>query len=230
MRIKKGGRQIRRVFAWILALAMVMTNLLSGWTPVLASPGETINVTLTVIGDTGDHGFEPDSHTGYVYWLKDAPMEVALGENNYVAGNCKDLIPEILRKNGITSDVEKSGTLYPTSMEKDGVLLCNSSPNRWCQIIAYADGGFSSDGWGSTAQLSDGCRVIYYWSDDSTNDCRTTTDDNYNTQLNYDTDAVTDVSFYTELDPDATVSELKCESRKSGKSENEAGSTGRFHG
>ncbi len=211
MRIKKGGGQTRRAFAWILALAMVMTNLLSGWTPVMASAGEVLNVTLTVIGDTGNHIDAPDSHTGFVYWLKDEPMQVTLGENNYVAENCKDLIPEILRKNGITSDVGNSDTLYPYSMEKGGVVLDGNFPG-WSVIVANADGTFDSNGWGSypnAAQLSEGCRLIYYWTD-AMDDCRVTIDGS-NTQLNYDTDAVTDVSFYTETDPDATVSELKCE-------------------
>lgn len=211
MRIKKGGGQTRRAFAWILALAMVMTNLLSGWTPVMASAGAVLNVTLTVIGDTGNHIDAPDSHTGFVYWLKDEPMQVTLGENNYVAENCKDLIPEILRKNGITSDVGNSDTLYPYSMEKGGVVLDGNFPG-WSVIVANADGTFDSNGWGSypnAAQLSEGCRLIYYWTD-AMDDCRVTIDGS-NTQLNYDTDAVTDVSFYTETDPDATVSELKCE-------------------
>lgn len=208
MQANKKRRCISRVFAWMLTLAMVMNILLNGWTPVMAASGEVLNVTLTVIGDTGNHMDDPDSHTGFVYWLKDELMQITLGENDYVADNCKDLIPDILSKNGIDSDVGDYPTLYASRMEKDGVILENEIPARWCQIVVNEDGTCISDGWNTTS-LSEGCRIIYYWVD-SDEDCRITTD-NYQTQLNYDTDAVTDVSFYTQEDPDAVVEQIECE-------------------
>ena len=51
----------------------------------------------------------------------------------------------------------------------------------------------------------------YYWSDNPTNDCRLTTDDSWNTQLNYDTDAVTGLRFSTEEQPDAALTEIETE-------------------
>lgn len=177
------------------------------------SAGES-GITLTVIGDTGDHSYDEEEHTGYVYWLKDAALDVSLDslDSYYVAENCGDQIRAALDSAKITYDLS-ADTLYPYSLEKDGVELLNGYPGGWRVYVAYEDGGFSADGWGNysgAATLEENCRLIMYWTDDPDKDCRLSKD-GYNDRLNYDTDAVTGIRLYAEDDPDQSVSQVKAQ-------------------
>lgn len=197
-----------RFLALLLAVVMMVMTGLGHWTPSVAeAAGEKAGeITLTVIGDTSDHS-ESD-HTGYVYWMKDEPLELSEKAQNggYVAENCKDQILSLFEDYGIEADNDNS-TCYMSEATYNGVTLGFG----WSVIVAYADGTFSSDGWGNysgAAKLKPGCRLIYYWSHDNSSDCRLSTDDNYQTHLNYDTDAVTGLTFYTEDSEDLPVDKL----------------------
>lgn len=236
----KQKMKLQRLLSFIMAITMVMTTVLTGWIPVAAKEMEVVvddesavtsavksqvttteeisDVTLTVIGDTGNHASDESEHTGYVYWMKDVPLDVDVDQlsDKYVVKNCGEEILAAFAAHKITAAFTDDESLYPGSLAQDEVVLeSDSSSNAyWSVIIAYADGTFSSDGWGEyqgAAQLKPGCRLIYYWSDDLTKDCRLTTDDTYNTTLNYDTDAVTAVTMYTENDQDSAASAVSCE-------------------
>lgn len=201
-----------RVLAWLLSAAMLLSVGIPGEAPVLAAAGDS-GITLTVIGDTGNHADNPDEHTGYVYWLKNEPLDINLEElpDDYIAANCGEQILQKLTEAGIDYGSMDAGSCYPWALEKDGVALDRGDGGGWNVIVAYADGSFSSDGWSSydgAARLQEGCRLIFYWSDGA-DDCRLSTED-YTTQLNYDTDAVTGISLYKN-DEDTSVSEVSCE-------------------
>lgn len=211
MKTREKKRMRQRLLSWLMTVTVFVTTVLTGWAPMTAFAEER-GVTLTVIGDTGDHGMNPEEHTGYIYWLKDRPLDIKLNEleDMYIAKNCTDSILAALNEAGIANDCDNP-TLYPTEMGKDGVTLSSSYPTGWSVIVAYEDGTFSSDGWGEyqgAAELKPGCRLIYYWSDDSSTDCRLSTDDNYRTQLNYDTDAVTGIQLFLPEEPDQAVSSV----------------------
>lgn len=208
----------RRFSALLLSAALTVTAApVSVWAgaqePLSLSAGES-GITLTVIGDTGDHSYDEEEHTGYVYWLKDAALDVSLDslDSYYVAENCGDQIRAALDSAKITYDLS-ADTLYPYSLEKDGVELLNGYPGGWRVYVAYEDGGFSADGWGNysgAATLEENCRLIMYWTDDPDKDCRLSKD-GYNDRLNYDTDAVTGIRLYAEDDPDQSVSQVKAQ-------------------
>ena len=211
-------RKNNRFLAMLMAMLMIVSTVATGWYPVVAKADTNTGITLTVIGDTGNHSKNLDEHTGYVYWLKDQPLNIDVNslESYYVAENCKDQIKAALKEAKIDYHFSDEGSCYPDDMKnKDGVdLQSNWSAGYWSVIVQYADGSFNSNGWSSydgAAQLQDGCRLIYYWSDNPTNDCRLTTDDSWNTQLNYDTDAVTGLRFSTEEQPDAALTEIETE-------------------
>lgn len=237
----KRKMKLQRWLSFVMAFTMIMTTVFANWTPVAANQfngaeeeilvpasasedysvttiGDADDITLTVIGDTGNHASDESKHTGYVYWMKDVPLDVDVDtlSDKYVVKNCGEAIKEAFADHKITASFMDEESLYPSSLAKDDVLLESDylSNAYWSVIIAYADGTFSSDGWGEyqgAAQLKPGCRLIYYWSDDQSNDCRLTVDDNYNTTLNYDTDAVTAVAMYTENDQDSAASSISCE-------------------
>ena len=210
-------RKKNRFLAMLMAMLMIVSTVATGWYPVVAKADTSTGITLTVIGDTGNHSQNPDEHTGYVYWLKDQPLNIDFNslENYYVAANCAEQIKATLKEAKISYHFSDETTCFPDDMKnKDGVdLQSDWSAGYWSVIIQYADGSFDSNGWGSyngAAQLQDGCRLIYYWSDNPNNDCRLTTE-NYNTTLNYDTDAVTGLRFSTEEQPDAALTEIETE-------------------
>ena len=211
-------RKNNRFLAMLMAMLMIVSTVATGWYPVVAKADTNTGITLTVIGDTGNHSKNLDEHTGYVYWLKDQPLNIDVNslESYYVAENCKDQIKAALKEAKIDYHFSDEGSCFPDDMKnKDGVdLQSDWSKGYWSVIVQYADGSFNSNGWSSydgAAQLQDGCRLIYYWSDNPTNDCRLTTDDSWNTQLNYDTDAVTGLRFSTEEQPDAALTEIETE-------------------
>lgn len=210
--------KLQRLLSGIMAFVLVMTTVLAGQVPAAAAANEvSSDVTLTVIGDSGNHSSDFSEHTGYVYWMKDVALDVKLDtlSDKYVAKNCAEQIKAALQKNQITAEFSDETTLYPSSFTKDSVKLESDwSAGYWQVIVGYADGTFSSDGWGvydGAAQLKQGCRLIYYWSDSPFDDCRVSTDENWNSTLNYDTDAVTAVSLYTEEDPDNVAATATCE-------------------
>ena len=211
-------RKNNRFLAMLMAMLMIVSTVATGWYPVVAKADTNTGITLTVIGDTGNHSKNLDEHTGYVYWLKDQPLNIDVNslESYYVAENCKDQIKAALKEAKIDYHFSDEGSCFPDDMKnKDGVdLQSDWSKGYWSVIVQYSDGSFNSNGWSSydgAAQLQDGCRLIYYWSDNPTNDCRLTTDDSWNTQLNYDTDAVTGLRFSTEEQPDAALTEIETE-------------------
>ncbi|MDO4621398.1 MAG: Ig-like domain-containing protein [Eubacteriales bacterium] len=210
------SRMTKRVLSFLIALLMVISVTTAGYVPAQADEMTDSGITFTVIGDTGNHGADAKNHTGYVYWLKDYPIALDLNslEDTYIAKNAGDQIRAGLASAGIIADELDSGSLYPTKLTRGEVTLENSYPNGyWSVIVARPDGTFDSMSWGDTAgaaQLTAGARLIMYWCD-STTDCRVTTDENWNSSLLYDTDAVTAVSLYTDENPDEACAELQME-------------------
>ena len=49
-----------------------------------------------------------DRHTGYIYWLKDRPLDIKLNEleDMYIAKNCTDSILAALNEAGIANDCD----------------------------------------------------------------------------------------------------------------------------
>ena len=213
----------RRACSMMLAFVMLVTTVFAGWMPVAAaetavSESQDADVTLTVIGDTGNHSSGQSGHTGYVYWVKDMPLDIDVDalSDTYVAKNCGDEIRNALAESRITAEFSDETSLYPSSLVMDGTELTSdlTSGAYWSVIVVYADGTSDSNGWGEyngAAELKEGCRLIYYWSDDVANDCRLGTDDDGNTVLNYDTDAVTGISLYTEKDSSQAASAISFE-------------------
>ena len=149
-----------RFLALLLAVVMMVMTGLGHWTPSVAEAAEEKagEITLTVIGDTSDHS--KSDHTGYVYWMKDEPLELSEEAQNggYVAENCKNQILSLFEDYGIEADNDNS-TCYMSEATYNGVTLGFG----WSVIVAYADGTFSSDGWGNysgAAKLKPGCRLI----------------------------------------------------------------------
>ena len=87
-------RKNNRFLAMLMAMLMIVSTVATGWYPVVAKADTNTGITLTVIGDTGNHSKNLDEHTGYVYWLKDQPLNIDVNslESYYVAENCKDQI------------------------------------------------------------------------------------------------------------------------------------------
>ena len=92
-RIKEGGNKMKqkknnRFLAMLMAMLMIVSTVATGWYPVVAKADTNTGITLTVIGDTGNHSKNLDEHTGYVYWLKDQPLNIDVNslESYYVAG------------------------------------------------------------------------------------------------------------------------------------------------
>ena len=93
----------RRACSMMLAFVMLVTTVFAGWMPVAAaetavSESQDADVTLTVIGDTGNHSSGQSGHTGYVYWVKDMPLDIDVDalSDTYVAKNCGDEIRNAL--------------------------------------------------------------------------------------------------------------------------------------
>lgn len=207
---------IKRKLAALLAAVMILTGVLQGYVPVYAETGSDSGITLTVIGDTADHGANPENHTGYVYWLKNSPLSINLNEleDKYIAKNCGEQIRAALAGAGITCT--EATNLFMSAMTKGGVTLDagDYSKGYWSVIVAYADGSFSADGWGeyeAAAQLKPGCRLIYYWSDKPSQDPRITKDALQKDCLTYDTDAVTAVTLYTQEEQDKALTSVNME-------------------
>ena len=93
-------RKNNRFLAMLMAMLMIVSTVATGWYPVVAKADTNTGITLTVIGDTGNHSKNLDEHTGYVYWLKDQPLNIDVNslESYYVAENCKDQIKAALKE------------------------------------------------------------------------------------------------------------------------------------
>ena len=53
----------QRLLSWLMTVTVFVTTVLTGWAPMTAFAEER-GVTLTVIGDTGDHGMNPEGTYG----------------------------------------------------------------------------------------------------------------------------------------------------------------------
>lgn len=207
-------QRFKRLLSVILSAAMLVCGTLTGYVP--ASAASRPQVTLTVIGDSGDHSSNASAHTGYVYWAKDIDLGVSVTAltDKHIAVNVAEQIRSALAASGIT--YTEDSNLYMTSMTKDGVTLDSGSytGGYWSVFVAYSDGTGSADGWGSyegAAILKPGCRLIYYWSDTPGTDCRLRDGGNGIKLLAYDTDAVTGVALYEGAGQDQALTEKTLE-------------------